>query len=166
MLGLKLWMLWLSAPNTLLRGHICMLKCHHPYSDEDQDWNSIQSLTGVLQEAKLAMQRRSALPLAVQSPSIVSPTLVKLLPSHFWVKNILQEVTNAVGGGRREGVFLPSPHADRVCQSPGPAWPRKKEHTIRDRATRICLFHLCPKLYHLRPAAGWQCKSSPESDDK
>lgn len=36
-------------------------------------------------------------------------------------------MTNTVGGGRKEGVFLPSPHAEtaqRVCQLPGPAWPR------------------------------------------
>lgn len=84
------------------------------------------------------MQSSSVLPLAVQSPSVGSPTLMKLLPRHFQMKKLLQKWQMQEEEG--EEVFLPhlwAETAQRVCQSPRPAQPRKKEHTIRDSAIRI-----------------------------
>lgn len=98
------------------------------------------------------MQSSSVLPLAVQSPSVGSPTLMKLLPRHFQMKKPYSKS----GKHRRKKAieFFCHVHgmtAQRVCQSLGPVQPRKRDHAIRDSIIRIWLLHLCPKLYHFKP---------------
>lgn len=159
-------MLCLSISNNLLRRHICMLKCHHPCSE----WGPGLQFHPVWREGygRLNWLCKAALryPLLCSLPLLAPWHWSNFCQVIYEWKTYFKRWQIQLVGEEGKAFFCQVHMVTQLKGSvnqPGPAWPRKKEHTIRDRATRICVFHLCLKLYHLRPAAGLQSKSSPES---